>query len=64
MITKEELLTLIDESYGALGWLEGTINLSDRQRLFKAKKLRDALELVEKHLSDAIQILPSTEVSS
>ena len=64
MITKEELLTLIDESYGALGWLEGTINLSDRQRLFKAKKLRDALELAEKHLSDAIQILPSTEVSS
>ena len=64
MITKDELLTLIDESYGALGWLEGTINLSDRQRLFKAKKLRDALELVEKHLSDAIQILPSTEVSS
>ena len=64
MITKEELLTLIDESYGALGWLEGTINLSDRQRLFKAKKLRDALELAEKHLSDAIQILPSMEVSS
>jgi len=37
------LRTLLDEAYGACAWLEGSITLSDRARVYKVKKLREAL---------------------
>ena len=45
-LTEEESKTirdLLDEAYGALGWLEGSIILSDRARAYKAKKLKQAI---------------------
>jgi hypothetical protein len=38
---------LVDEAWGALAWLEGTVELSDKARAFKAKKLREVLEEFE-----------------
>ena len=38
---------LVNETWGAVGWLEGTIELSDRARAFKAGALREALTSIE-----------------
>jgi hypothetical protein len=49
-LTEEESKTirdLLDEAYGALGWLEGSIILSDRARTYKVKKLKQAIVDVE-----------------
>jgi hypothetical protein len=48
MSTVEEVLRrLIEEGYGALAWLDGSVQLSDRARAYKVKKLREALVLAE-----------------
>jgi len=41
---------IIDEMFGALGWLDGTIALSDRAREYKAEKLKKLLLEAELHL--------------
>ena len=38
---------LIDEAWGALAWINGTVQLSDRARAYKVKKLSEALEAAE-----------------
>jgi len=46
-IGEEALRRLIEESYGALAWLRGFVQLSDRARAYKAKKLQEALTVAE-----------------
>lgn len=46
-IEEEALRRLIEESYGALAWLQGLVQLSDRARAYKAKKLQEALIAAE-----------------
>jgi hypothetical protein len=47
------LRTLMNEAYGACAWLEGGIILSERARIFKIKKLREALADAEMYLLDS-----------
>jgi hypothetical protein len=44
---EETLRQLMEESYGALGWLQGLVQLSDRARAYKVKKLQEALAAAE-----------------
>jgi hypothetical protein len=44
---KEVLRRLMYESYGALAWLQGLAQLSDRARAYKINKLREALAAAE-----------------
>lgn len=46
----EALRRLMEESYGALAWLRGSVQLSDRARIYKAEKLQEALMIAEKCL--------------
>ena len=48
---KEILRSLMMESYGALGWLEGVVALSDRALVYKARRLRVALADAEECLA-------------
>jgi len=41
---RKALETLIAESYGALGWLQGVVHFSDTARLYKVQKLAQAIE--------------------
>lgn len=43
----EAVRALICQGWAALGWLSGTVQLSDRARAYLVKKLREALEKVE-----------------
>jgi NTP pyrophosphatase (non-canonical NTP hydrolase) len=51
------LKRLIEESYGALAWLRGTVQLSDRARAYKAKKLAAAIAAAENHPVADVTIL-------
>jgi hypothetical protein len=42
---------LMQEAYGALGWLQGIVSLSDRARAFKIAKLEEALAEAEIYLT-------------
>jgi len=42
---------LMLEAYGALGWLNGVVQLSDRARVYKAEKLTMALANAEEVLT-------------
>lgn len=46
-IEEEALRQLIEESYGVLAWLQGLVQLSDRARAYKVKKLAKALAATE-----------------
>jgi len=38
------LEAVVEESYGALGWLQGVVHFSDTARLYKVQKLAQAIE--------------------
>lgn len=44
---EKTLRRLMQESYGALAWMQGFIQLSDRARAYKIEKLREALAAAE-----------------
>jgi hypothetical protein len=44
---EKTLRRLMQESYGALAWLQGLVQLSDRARAYKIKKLQEALAAAE-----------------
>jgi hypothetical protein len=48
---EEMLRRLMEESYGVLAWLQGLVQLSDRARAYKVKKLQEALVDAEAYLS-------------
>ena len=52
---------LMGEAYGALGWLQGIVKLSDRARAFKVKKLEEALADAETYLAARAAIESQTE---
>lgn len=46
----EVLRRLMEESYGALAWLRGSVQLSNRARIYKVRKLQKALAVAEEYL--------------
>jgi hypothetical protein len=48
---EEVLRNLADEAWGALGWLDGTVQLSSRARNYKIAKLRIALMEADDYLA-------------
>jgi len=54
-MNKKELKVLRDlanEAWGALAWLDGSIQLSDHARMYKIEKLRTALAIAEEHIAE------------